>query len=209
MRRAHLTCALRTIDRRPSCNCNHNLTSFTVISSPSFSTPRHRHLHQRQRHLSYSAQTPSASSISSGRPGLNKADMPRLNPTSLVCLRLSSFFFYRSTATTTTQPTPPNNSYLLCKEYTQAIPYYLPTYLPTFNQWNPSNKHQAAINRLKAFNPPPSSYNLVPLERRAAVLLLLYADAQGDLRVVLTIRASTLSSCMSHPLTLIHCSMSC
>ncbi|KAL4969470.1 NUDIX hydrolase [Aspergillus stella-maris] len=52
----------------------------------------------------------------------------------------------------------------------------------------------AAINRLKAFNPPPSSYDLVPLERRAAVLLLLYADAQGDLRVVLTIRASTLSS---------------
>ncbi|KAL4795482.1 NUDIX hydrolase domain-like protein [Aspergillus venezuelensis] len=52
----------------------------------------------------------------------------------------------------------------------------------------------AAINRLKAFNPPPSSYDLVPLERRAAVLLLLYADAQGDLRVVLTVRASTLSS---------------
>ncbi|RDW86653.1 NUDIX hydrolase [Aspergillus mulundensis] len=53
---------------------------------------------------------------------------------------------------------------------------------------------QEAINRLRAFNPPPTSYDLVPLSRRAAVLLLLYADANGDLRVVLTIRASTLSS---------------
>ncbi|KAL4992073.1 NUDIX hydrolase domain-like protein [Aspergillus falconensis] len=53
---------------------------------------------------------------------------------------------------------------------------------------------QEAINRLRAFKPPPTSYDLVPLSRRAAVLLLLYADAKGDLRVVLTIRASTLSS---------------
>ncbi|KAL5001201.1 NUDIX hydrolase domain-like protein [Aspergillus recurvatus] len=51
-----------------------------------------------------------------------------------------------------------------------------------------------AINRLRAFKPPPTSYELVPLSRRAAVLLLLYADAKGDLRVVLTIRANTLSS---------------
>ncbi|KAL5339217.1 NUDIX hydrolase domain-like protein [Aspergillus crustosus] len=53
---------------------------------------------------------------------------------------------------------------------------------------------QNAIDRLRAFKPPPTSYDLVPLSRRAAVLLLLYADANGDLRVVLTIRASTLSS---------------
>ena len=44
--------------------------------------------------------------------------------------------------------------------------------------------------------PPPTSYGDVPLTRRAAVLLLLYADQKGDLRVVLTIRAKTLSSCM-------------
>ncbi|KAL4870899.1 hypothetical protein BDV12DRAFT_184239 [Aspergillus spectabilis] len=53
---------------------------------------------------------------------------------------------------------------------------------------------QNAIERLRAFKPPPTSYDLVPLSRRAAVLVLLYADARGDLRVVLTIRASTLSS---------------
>ncbi|KAI9374764.1 hypothetical protein BJX61DRAFT_532120 [Aspergillus egyptiacus] len=54
-----------------------------------------------------------------------------------------------------------------------------------------------AIERLKAFKPPPTNYDLVPLSRRAAVLVLLYADAKGDLRVVLTIRASTLSSCIA------------
>ncbi|KAL4901286.1 hypothetical protein BDW74DRAFT_181862 [Aspergillus multicolor] len=57
---------------------------------------------------------------------------------------------------------------------------------------------QEAINRLRAFKPPPTSYDLVPLSRRAAVLLLLYADANGNLRVVLTIRASTLSSSLGY-----------
>ncbi|CAI7574952.1 unnamed protein product [Penicillium glandicola] len=37
-------------------------------------------------------------------------------------------------------------------------------------------------------------YNSVPLSRRAAVLILLFADAKGDLNVVVTIRAKTLSS---------------
>ncbi|KAL2860645.1 NUDIX hydrolase domain-like protein [Aspergillus pseudodeflectus] len=53
---------------------------------------------------------------------------------------------------------------------------------------------QNAINRLRAYKPPPTNYELVPVSRRAAVLVLLYADSKGDLRVVLTIRASTLSS---------------
>lgn len=34
----------------------------------------------------------------------------------------------------------------------------------------------------------------MPLSRRAAVLILLFADSRGDLRVVITMRASTLSS---------------
>lgn len=34
----------------------------------------------------------------------------------------------------------------------------------------------------------------MPLSRRAAVLILLFADAKGDLRVVITMRAATLSS---------------
>ncbi|KAL1963368.1 hypothetical protein VTN77DRAFT_8384 [Rasamsonia byssochlamydoides] len=51
-----------------------------------------------------------------------------------------------------------------------------------------------AIARLRAYVPPPTNYDSVPLSRRAAVLVLLYADPKGDLRVVLTIRAKTLSS---------------
>ncbi|TVY28062.1 Peroxisomal coenzyme A diphosphatase, peroxisomal [Lachnellula hyalina] len=51
----------------------------------------------------------------------------------------------------------------------------------------------AAIARLRAYNPPPFSvWDRLPLSRRAAVLVLLFADRRGDLRVVLTMRAATL-----------------
>ncbi|PBP22674.1 hypothetical protein BUE80_DR006583, partial [Diplocarpon rosae] len=51
----------------------------------------------------------------------------------------------------------------------------------------------AAIARLRAFQPPPfSTWDRLPLSRKAAVLILLFADRRGDLRVVLTMRASTL-----------------
>ncbi|RAL12301.1 NUDIX hydrolase [Aspergillus homomorphus CBS 101889] len=53
---------------------------------------------------------------------------------------------------------------------------------------------QTAIDRLRNYTPPPTSYEQVPLSRRAAVLVLLYADRTGELRVVLTMRAKTLSS---------------
>ncbi|KAJ5111383.1 hypothetical protein N7532_001918 [Penicillium argentinense] len=51
-----------------------------------------------------------------------------------------------------------------------------------------------AIHRLRTYVPPPTAYGDVPLSRRAAVLILLYADPHGELRVVITIRAKTLSS---------------
>ncbi|KAF2674043.1 hypothetical protein BT63DRAFT_361155, partial [Microthyrium microscopicum] len=51
-----------------------------------------------------------------------------------------------------------------------------------------------AISRLRSYTPPSTNYFSLPLTRRAAVLILLYADRQGDLRVVLTMRAKTLSS---------------
>ena len=60
---------------------------------------------------------------------------------------------------------------------------------------NLTTRGKAAIERLKSYKPPPTNYDLVPLPRRAAVLVLLYADPKGDLRIVLTIRAKTLSSC--------------
>ncbi|KAF2436331.1 NUDIX domain protein [Tothia fuscella] len=52
--------------------------------------------------------------------------------------------------------------------------------------------HAAAIARLRTYVPPPTQYYSLPLTRRAAVLILLYADRQGELRVVLTMRARTL-----------------
>jgi hypothetical protein len=52
---------------------------------------------------------------------------------------------------------------------------------------------KAAIARLRAYKPPPfSTWDHLPLSRRAAVLVLLFADRRGDLRVVLTMRAATL-----------------
>lgn len=54
---------------------------------------------------------------------------------------------------------------------------------------------QEAIRRLRNYVPPPTAYEQVPLIRRAAVLLLLYADRNGNLRIVITMRAKTLRSC--------------
>ncbi|KAB5580669.1 NUDIX hydrolase domain-like protein [Coniochaeta sp. 2T2.1] len=57
----------------------------------------------------------------------------------------------------------------------------------------------AAIARLRAFKPPPFSiWDRLPVSRRAAVLLLLYADRRGDLRVVITMRAASLRSFSGH-----------
>ncbi|KAJ4287251.1 8-oxo-dGTP diphosphatase [Kalmusia sp. IMI 367209] len=52
--------------------------------------------------------------------------------------------------------------------------------------------HQQALARLRAYTPPPTTYNKLPLTRRAAVLILLFPDRYGDLKVVLTMRAATL-----------------
>ncbi|SMQ50899.1 unnamed protein product [Zymoseptoria tritici ST99CH_1A5] len=51
-----------------------------------------------------------------------------------------------------------------------------------------------AIANLRAFAGPPTNYFRCPLTRRAAVLILLFADKRGDLRVILTIRSATLKS---------------
>ncbi|KAH8812259.1 NUDIX hydrolase domain-like protein [Xylogone sp. PMI_703] len=58
----------------------------------------------------------------------------------------------------------------------------------------------AAIARLRAYKPPPFSHvwNNLPLSRRAAVLILLFADRRGDLRVVITMRAASLRSYSGH-----------
>jgi len=48
---------------------------------------------------------------------------------------------------------------------------------------------QQALARLRAYLPPASIYTSLPLSRRAAVLVLLFSDRHGDLRVVLTVRS--------------------
>ena len=54
---------------------------------------------------------------------------------------------------------------------------------------------KAAITRLRAYKPPPFPlWDRLPVSRRAAVLMLLYADRKGDLRVVITMRAASLRS---------------
>ncbi|TGZ82170.1 hypothetical protein EX30DRAFT_217132 [Ascodesmis nigricans] len=56
-----------------------------------------------------------------------------------------------------------------------------------------SAKSSEALARLREYQPPtPSIYNSLPLTRRAAVLILLFADRRGDLRVVLTLRSAFL-----------------
>ncbi|KAF2281257.1 uncharacterized protein EI97DRAFT_366935, partial [Westerdykella ornata] len=51
-----------------------------------------------------------------------------------------------------------------------------------------------ALARLRAYKPPPTQWYNCPLSRRAAVLILLFPDRHGELKVVLTMRASTLRS---------------
>jgi peroxisomal coenzyme A diphosphatase NUDT7 len=54
-------------------------------------------------------------------------------------------------------------------------------------------RSKAAVARLRAYKPPAFPlWDRLPASRRAAVLLLLYADRHGDLRVVITMRAATL-----------------
>ncbi|KAJ4987374.1 NUDIX domain-containing protein [Stagonosporopsis vannaccii] len=48
------------------------------------------------------------------------------------------------------------------------------------------------LARLRAYSPPPTNYYNCPLSRRAAVLIVLFPDRHGDLKVVLTMRSASL-----------------
>ncbi|KAI1193841.1 NUDIX hydrolase domain-like protein [Nemania serpens] len=57
----------------------------------------------------------------------------------------------------------------------------------------------AAIARLRAYKPPPFPvWDRLPVSRRAAVLILLFSDRRGDLRVVITMRAASLRNFSGH-----------
>ncbi|KAI8965308.1 NUDIX hydrolase domain-like protein [Daldinia sp. FL1419] len=64
----------------------------------------------------------------------------------------------------------------------------------------PLNKTSAAaIACLRAYKPPPfPTWDHLPVSRRAAVLILLFADRRGDLRVVITMRATSLRNFSGH-----------
>jgi hypothetical protein len=52
---------------------------------------------------------------------------------------------------------------------------------------------KAALARLRTYKPPSFPiWDRLPVTRRAAVLILLFADRRGDLRVVITMRATSL-----------------
>lgn len=53
---------------------------------------------------------------------------------------------------------------------------------------------QTALDRLRAYQAPPTVWADMPLSRRAAVLIILFADSKGDLRAIVTMRAATLRS---------------
>ncbi|KIV89844.1 hypothetical protein PV10_07212 [Exophiala mesophila] len=57
-----------------------------------------------------------------------------------------------------------------------------------------SPESQKALDRLRNYTSPHTVWPDMPLSRKAAVLILLFADENGGLRVVITMRSSTLSS---------------
>ncbi|KAL7805158.1 NUDIX hydrolase domain-like protein [Trichoderma aethiopicum] len=79
-------------------------------------------------------------------------------------------------------------------EYTGASLYYDASTMASLNPFS-----LAAINRLRAYRPPPFPlWDALPARKRAAILVLLFADRWGDLRVVITMRAASLRSFSGH-----------
>ncbi|KAL7927595.1 NUDIX hydrolase domain-like protein [Trichoderma austrokoningii] len=79
-------------------------------------------------------------------------------------------------------------------EYTGASLYYDASTMAPLNSIS-----LAALNRFRAYKPPSFPlWDKLPARKRAAVLVLLFADRWGDLRVVVTMRAASLRSFSGH-----------
>ncbi|TFB05768.1 Peroxisomal coenzyme A diphosphatase 1, peroxisomal [Trichoderma ghanense] len=79
-------------------------------------------------------------------------------------------------------------------DYTGASLYYDASTMASLNPFS-----LAAINRLRVYRPPPFPlWDALPVRKRAAILVLLFADRWGDLRVVITMRAASLRSFSGH-----------
>ncbi|RMD41834.1 hypothetical protein DV735_g3254, partial [Chaetothyriales sp. CBS 134920] len=57
-----------------------------------------------------------------------------------------------------------------------------------------SETSKKALERLRTYSAPETAWDSMPLSRKAAVLILLFADPKGELRVILTMRAASLAS---------------
>ncbi|KAL6159523.1 8-oxo-dGTP diphosphatase [Exserohilum turcicum] len=57
-----------------------------------------------------------------------------------------------------------------------------------------SQRSIQALGRLRNYKPPATQWHNCPLGRRAAVLILLFPDRRGELKVVLTVRSAELRS---------------
>ncbi|KAM0462427.1 hypothetical protein ACHAPV_003903 [Trichoderma viride] len=80
------------------------------------------------------------------------------------------------------------------EEYTGASLYYDASTMAPLNSFS-----LAALNRFRAYKPPSFPlWDKLPARKRAAVLVLLFADRWGDLRVVVTMRAASLRSFSGH-----------
>ncbi|RYP92766.1 hypothetical protein DL770_001155 [Monosporascus sp. CRB-9-2] len=104
----------------------------------------------------------------------------------------------RSSTTTTSTTLPADLALVLDSQEEQQYPtasYYWDT-----STMGPLNAvSAAAIARLRAYKPPPfPTWDRLHVSRRAAVLVLLFADRRGDLRVVITMRAASLRSFSGH-----------
>lgn len=62
-----------------------------------------------------------------------------------------------------------------------------------------SLKSTQVLQRLRSYKPPEfATWNRLPLSRRAAVLILLFADRRGDLRVLITMRSTRMANYSGH-----------
>lgn len=99
--------------------------------------------------------------------------------------------------TTTSQPSQEEHSQYegpLSEARDQASYYWDASTMAPLNEIS-----AAAIARLRTYKPPPfPTWDRLPVSRRAAVLILLFADRRGDLRVVITMRAASLRNFSGH-----------
>ncbi|RYP24743.1 hypothetical protein DL765_000289 [Monosporascus sp. GIB2] len=104
----------------------------------------------------------------------------------------------RSSTTTTSTTLPADLALVLDSQEEQQYP--AASYYWDASTMGPLNAvSAAAIARLRAYKPPPfPTWDRLHVSRRAAVLVLLFADRRGDLRVVITMRAASLRSFSGH-----------